>query len=185
MEEDYNEEDDEDSFIGNEEEEDEVSFRMDNVWPGEEREMQKMFVFSEMGGMSRALLRSTWAAALNTTDQEKERILNLTLAHFERDQGTQAMLSFIEPHVQSEGLRKAMKVLNQQFPEQAVDGQVNDTDSEKQRRDLEEDEEEEEGQEDEEEDTNDDDVDVDEEAVAGGGAGAIVAPGRELSSLFR
>ena len=72
------------------------------------------------------------------------------------------------------------KVLNQQFPEQAVDGQVNDTDSEKQRRDLEEDEEEEEGQEDEEEDTNDDDVDVDEEAVVGGGAGAIVAPGREL-----
>ena len=57
VEEDYGEEDDEDSFLGDEEEEDEVSFRMDDVWPGEEREMQKMFVFSEMGGMSRALLR--------------------------------------------------------------------------------------------------------------------------------
>ena len=116
------------------------------------------------------------------------------------------MLIFIEPHVQTDGLRKAMKVsmitniiilrtikypqklakvcskvLNQQFPERAVGGQVNDTDSEKQRRDLEEDEEEEERQEeDEEEDTNEDDVDVDEEAVAGGGAGAIMAPGREL-----
>ena len=102
VEEDYDEEDDEDSFLGDEEEEDEVSFRLEDVWPGEEREMQKMFVFSEMGGMSRALLRftksstrivlkqsplrSTWAAALNTTDQEKERILNLTFAHFERDQ---------------------------------------------------------------------------------------------------
>ena len=57
VEEDYNEEDEEDSFLGDEEEEDEVSFRMDDAWPGEEREMQKMFVFSEMGGMSRALLR--------------------------------------------------------------------------------------------------------------------------------
>ena len=116
------------------------------------------------------------------------------------------MLIFIEPHVQTDGLRKAMKVsmitfivnpincpksllrcdiypkvLNQQFPERAVGGQVNDTDSEKQRRDLEEDEEEEGRQEeDEEEDTNEDDVDVDEEVAVGGGAGAIVAPGREL-----
>ena len=116
------------------------------------------------------------------------------------------MLIFIEPHVQADGLRRAMKVsmitirmikcpkillyllcnvcpkvLNQQFPERAVGGQVNDTDSEKQRRDLEEDEEEEERQEEyEEEDTNEDDVDVDEEAAVGGGAGAIVAPGREL-----
>ena len=58
VEEDYDEEDDEgDSFLGDEEEEDEVSFRMEDAWPGEEREMQKMFVFSEMGGMSRALLR--------------------------------------------------------------------------------------------------------------------------------
>ena len=53
VEEDY----DEDSFIGDEEEEDEAWFRMEDAWPGEEREMQKMFVFSEMGGMSRALLR--------------------------------------------------------------------------------------------------------------------------------
>ena len=83
MEEGYDEEDQENNFLGDE---DESSFRMDAAWPGEEKEMQKMFVFSEMGGMSRALLRSTWAAALNTTDQEKERILNLTFAHFERDQ---------------------------------------------------------------------------------------------------
>merc|ERR550525_587357 len=164
MEEGYDEEDQDNNFLGDE---DESSFRMDAAWPGEEKEMQKMFVFSEMGGMCRTLLRSTWAAALNTTDQEKERILNLTFVHFDRDQATQAMLIFIEPHVQTDGLRKAMKVLNQQFPERAVGGQtVNDTDSEKQRRDLEEDEEEEERQEedeDEEDDTNEDDVDVDEE----------------------
>ena len=58
VEEDYNEEG-EDSFHEDEEEEDEVSFIMEDAWPGEGREMQKMFVFSEMGGMSRALLRFT------------------------------------------------------------------------------------------------------------------------------
>ena len=42
--------------------------------------VQKMFVFSEMGGMARPLLRSNWAAALNTSDQEKERLLNETFS---------------------------------------------------------------------------------------------------------
>ena len=37
----------------------------------------------------RAALRSSWALGLNTTDQEKERILNLTFAHFEGDPRTQ------------------------------------------------------------------------------------------------
>ena len=54
--EEYGETDGGESFLGDEEEE-EVMFRMEEAWPGEEKEMQKMFVFSEMGGMSRTLLR--------------------------------------------------------------------------------------------------------------------------------
>ena len=56
MVEEYGETDGGESFLGDEEEE-EVMFRMEEAWPGEEKEMQKMFVFSEMGGMSRTLLR--------------------------------------------------------------------------------------------------------------------------------
>lgn len=59
-----------------EEEDEEEEFCLEEEWAGEEEEMRKMFVYCQLGGMERALLRSTWAASLNTTDQEKERVLN-------------------------------------------------------------------------------------------------------------
>ena len=147
---------------GEEEEEDEDELCPEEVWGdrGVVAEMRQMFVFSSQGGMTRALLRSTWAAALNTTDHEKERILNRTFVHFEADPRTQAMLAFIAPYVQVDGLRSAMKRLNQRFPVLEEGGEVNDTDSEKQRRDLEEAEEEEQEEDEGEMEEDDDDEEV-------------------------
>ena len=58
-------------------------FLMEDTWPHKSiLEMRKEFVFCEMGGMPRPLLRSNWAAALITSDQEKERLLNETFNFF-------------------------------------------------------------------------------------------------------
>ena len=89
-----------------------------------------MFVFSEMGGMSRLLLRSNWATSLNTSDQEKERLLNETFNFFQSDDETKEMIKFISPYVEKAGLRNAMKVLNQKYPGKNEDQEsLNDTDS--------------------------------------------------------
>lgn len=107
-------------------------FSMEETWPQNTLEMQKMFVFSEMGGMARPLLRSNWAAALNTSDQEKERLLNETFNFFQSDTETKEMIEFISPYVERAGLRNAMKVLNQKYPGKNEEQEnLNDTDSEK------------------------------------------------------
>jgi len=107
-------------------------FSMSETWPQNTLEMQKMFVFSEMGGMARPLLRSNWAAALNTSDQEKERLLNETFHFFQTDTETVEMIEFINPYVERAGLRNAMKVLNQKYPGKNEEQEsLNDTDSEK------------------------------------------------------
>jgi len=107
-------------------------FSMSETWTQNTLEMQKMFVFSEMGGMARPLLRSNWAAALNTSDQEKERLLNETFSFFQSDSETMEMIEFIGPYVERAGLRNAMKVLNQKYPGKNEELEnLNDTDSEK------------------------------------------------------
>merc|ERR1719219_1647681 len=108
-------------------------FVMTDTWPHKSiLEMQKEFVFSEMGGMTRPLLRSNWAAALNTSDQEKERLLNETFNFFQTDTETMEMIEFIGPYVERAGLRNAMKVLNQKYPgKNEEQDSLNDTDSEK------------------------------------------------------
>jgi hypothetical protein len=107
-------------------------FCMSETWTQNTLEMQKMFVFSEMGGMARPLLRSNWAAALNTSDQEKERLLNETFNFFQTDSETMEMIEFISPYVERAGLRNAMKVLNQKYPGKNEEQEnLNDTDSEK------------------------------------------------------
>jgi len=107
-------------------------FSMAETWTQNTLEMQKMFVFSEMGGMARPLLRSNWAAALNTSDQEKERLLNETFNFFQQDKETMEMIEFISPYVERAGLRNAMKVLNQKYPGKNEEQEsLNDTDSEK------------------------------------------------------
>eukprot|EP00092_Neocalanus_flemingeri_P040368 GFUD01043966.1.p1 GENE.GFUD01043966.1~~GFUD01043966.1.p1 ORF type:complete len:1978 (-),score=498.59 GFUD01043966.1:399-6332(-) len=107
-------------------------FCMEETWPQNTLEMQKMFVFSEMGGMARPLLRSNWAAVLNTSDQEKERLLNETFSFFQSDTETVEMIEFISPYVERAGLRNAMKVLNQKYPGKNEEQEnLNDTDSEK------------------------------------------------------
>ena len=108
-------------------------FVMADTWPHKScLEMQKEFVFSEMGGMARPLLRSNWAGALNTSDQEKERLLNETFNYFQNDKDTSEMIEFIKPYTERAGLRNAMKILNQKYPEKTEDlANLNDTDSEK------------------------------------------------------
>lgn len=108
-------------------------FLMSETWPHLNiTEMQKEFVFSEMGGMTRPLLRSNWAGALNTSDQEKERLLNETFNYFQNDKDTLEMIEFIKPYTERAGLRNAMKILNQKYPEKTEDlDNLNDTDSEK------------------------------------------------------
>merc|ERR1719400_1824463 len=106
-------------------------FLMSETWPHLNiTEMQKEFVFSEMGGMTRPLLRSNWAGALNTSDQEKERLLNETFNYFQTDKDTSEMIEFIKPYTERAGLRNAMKILNQKYPEKTEDQEnLNDTDS--------------------------------------------------------
>ena len=108
-------------------------FAMAETWPHKSiLEMQKEFVFSEMGGMDKTLLRSNWAGALNTSDQEKERLLNETFNYFLNDKDTSEMIEFIKPYTERAGLRNAMKILNQKYPEKTEDQEnLNDTDSEK------------------------------------------------------
>jgi hypothetical protein len=172
---------DEEEAEAEEEEEAEDELCPEEVWGdrGVVAEMRQMFVFCSMGGMTRALLRSSWAAALNTTDHEKERILNRTFVYFEADPRTQAMLACIAPSVQADGLRSAMQRLNQRFPVLEEGGEVNDTDSEKQRRDQEEAEEE-----DQEEDEGEMEEDDEEEVVAPVSAprGPVGARSRMLST---
>ena len=117
-------------------------FVMTETWPHKSiLEMQKEFVFSEMGGMTRPLLRSNWAGALNTSDQEKERLLNETFNYFQTDPDTSEMIEFIKPYTERAGLRNAMKILNQKYPEKTEDLEnLNDTDSEKRKLMAEEDE---------------------------------------------
>jgi len=110
-------------------------FLMSDTWaaasvPG----MRKEFVFCELGGMTRPLLRTNWAANLNTSDQEKERLLNETFSFFSRDPETLEMLEVISPYVERAGLRNAMKILHQKYPETPDREETrndNDTDSEK------------------------------------------------------
>ena len=108
-------------------------FLMNDTWPHNNiMEMRKEYVFCEMGGMTRPLLRSNWAGGLNTSDQEKERLLNETFNFFQTDLETQEMIDFIQPYVERAGLRNAMKIMNQKYP--IVDEEpshLNDTDSEK------------------------------------------------------
>jgi len=119
-------------YLALEEQHSRPRFSMTETWPQNTLEMQKMFVFSEMGGMSRPLLRSNWAAALNTSDQEKERLLNETFNFFQSDSETLEMIKFIGPYVERAGLRNAMKVLNQNYPGKNDEQEsLNDTDSEK------------------------------------------------------
>lgn len=119
-------------FMSLEEQNSKPVFSMTETWPQNTLEMQKMFVFSEMGGMARPLLRSNWAAALNTSDQEKERLLNETFNFFQTDSETMEMIEFIGPYVERAGLRNAMKVLNQKYPGKNEEhDNLNDTDSEK------------------------------------------------------
>ena len=80
-------------------------FLMEDTWPHKSiLEMRKEFVFCEMGGMPRPLLRSNWAAALITSDQEKERLLNETFNLFQSDEETAKMIEFIKPYVERAGL---------------------------------------------------------------------------------
>ena len=113
-------------------------FLMEDTWPHKSiLEMRKEFVFCEMGGMPRPLLRSNWAAALITSDQEKERLLNETFNFFQSDEETAEMIEFIKPYVERAGLRNAMKIMNQKYldvvdeEEAPVSSSLNDTDSEK------------------------------------------------------
>ena len=108
-------------------------FLMSDTWSHKSiLEMRKEFVFCEMGGMTQPLLRSNWAGALNTSDQEKERLLNETFNFFQNDQETMEMIDFIKPYVERAGLRNAMKIMNQRYPDKDEEpDHLNDTDSEK------------------------------------------------------
>ena len=93
---------------------------------------QEMFVFSGTEGMARPLLSSDWAAALNTSDQEKERLLNETFNFSQTDKETKEMIEFTRPCFERTGLRSVMKVSNQKYPgRNGGQDNLNDTDSKK------------------------------------------------------